>query len=103
MNRDSSRSHTILSIIVTQQDTLRNVKKVSKLFIVDLAGSEKVSKTLASGIQLEEAKSINQSLATLGKVINSLADESVRHSISRDTLTITHRTPQHPEYSHPLS
>ena len=78
MNRDSSRSHTILSVAVTQLDTVKNVKKASKLHIVDLAGSEKVSKTQASGLQLEEAKSINQSLATLGKVINALTDENVR-------------------------
>jgi kinesin family protein 5 len=48
------------------------------LYIVDLAGSEKVQKTAASGQRLEEAKSINTSLATLGKVINALTEKHVR-------------------------
>jgi len=88
MNRDSSRSHTILSVAVTQSDTVKNVKKASKLYIVDLAGSEKVSKTQASGLQLEEAKSINQSLATLGKVINALTDDTVCSNTMFELLSI---------------
>jgi kinesin family protein 5 len=36
---------------------------------VDLAGSERVSKSYAEGKALEEAKKINSSLSTLGKVI----------------------------------
>lgn len=40
--------------------------------MVDLAGSEKVKKTEAKGALLEEAKNINQSLSTLGNVINAL-------------------------------
>merc|ERR1719403_686728 len=40
--------------------------------MVDLAGSEKVKKTEAKGQRLEEAKGINQSLSTLGRVIQGL-------------------------------
>jgi kinesin family protein 5 len=40
--------------------------------LCDLAGSEKVSKTGASGEVLEEAKKINQSLSNLGNCINAL-------------------------------
>ena len=39
-----------------------------KLYLVDLAGSEKVAKTGAEGVNLEEAKQINLSLSSLGKV-----------------------------------
>ena len=39
---------------------------------MDLAGSEKVSKTDVCGQQLEEAKNINKSLSELGNVINAL-------------------------------
>jgi kinesin family protein 5 len=42
---------------------------------VDLAGSEKVSKTNAIGKQLEEAKNINKSLSCLGNVIKALTDK----------------------------
>ena len=72
MNAESSRSHSIFSISVHQNDTLTGRQKKARLFLVDLAGSEKVSKTGASGSRLEEAKNINSSLTTLGMVINAL-------------------------------
>uniref|UniRef100_A0AAZ3RJP4 Kinesin family member 13A n=1 Tax=Oncorhynchus tshawytscha TaxID=74940 RepID=A0AAZ3RJP4_ONCTS len=79
MNEESSRSHAVFSIIVTQ--TLYDLKsgnsgeKVSKMSLVDLAGSERVSKTGAAGERLKESK-INRSLTTLGCVISALADQS---------------------------
>ena len=39
-----------------------------------MAGSEKLSKTGATGISLEEGKLINQSLLWLGNVINALTE-----------------------------
>jgi len=42
--------------------------------LIDLAGSEKVGKTGASGQTLNEAKGINQSLSALGKVIKALTE-----------------------------
>ena len=47
--------------------------------MVDLAGSEKISKTGAEGKTLEEAKKINQSLSELGNVINALTDGKSQH------------------------
>jgi kinesin family protein 5 len=74
MNAESSRSHSIVSIMVDQKNTSTGRNKKGNLFLVDLAGSEKVSKTGASGMRLEEAKNINGSLTTLGMVINALCD-----------------------------
>jgi kinesin family member 5 len=76
MNAESSRSHSILSILVTQKIESTGRHRKGKLFLVDLAGSEKVSKTGAKGARLEEAKNINRSLTTLGMVINALCDGS---------------------------
>ena len=42
--------------------------------LVDLAGSERIGKTGATGKVLEEAKKINMSLTTLGRVISALGD-----------------------------
>ncbi|MCD7472412.1 hypothetical protein HAX54_013646 [Datura stramonium] len=50
--------------------------KFGKLILVDLAGSEKVEKTGAEGKILEEAKTINQSLTALGKVINAMTSST---------------------------
>uniref|UniRef100_A0AAR2LTZ8 Kinesin motor domain-containing protein n=1 Tax=Pygocentrus nattereri TaxID=42514 RepID=A0AAR2LTZ8_PYGNA len=80
MNEESSRSHAVFSIIITQ--TLYDLQsgnsgeKVSKVSLVDLAGSERVSKTGAAGERLKEGSNINKSLTTLGCVISALADQS---------------------------
>ena len=44
--------------------------------MIDLAGSEKVSKTGATGITLKEAQYTNRSLTTLGMVIRSITENS---------------------------
>ena len=47
--------------------------------MIDLAGSERVSKTDASGDRLKEAQNINKSLSALGDVINALGDRKKGH------------------------
>ncbi|XP_068070379.1 kinesin-like protein KIF13A isoform X4 [Danio rerio] len=84
MNEESSRSHAVFSVILTQ--TLYDLQsgnsgeKVSKISLVDLAGSERVSKTGAAGERLKEGSNINKSLTTLGCVISALADQSAGKS-----------------------
>lgn len=85
MNQESSRSHSIFCIVVTQKNTVTGAQKSGQLFLVDLAGSEKVGKTGASGQTLEEAKKINKSLSALGMVINSLTDGKSSHVPYRDS------------------
>ncbi|KAI8645736.1 P-loop containing nucleoside triphosphate hydrolase protein [Parasitella parasitica] len=81
MNAESSRSHSIVVITITQKNIDTGAAKSGKLYLVDLAGSEKVGKTGASGQTLEEAKKINKSLTALGMVINSLTDGKVRQHL----------------------
>uniref|UniRef100_A0A8D2L0C1 Kinesin family member 13A n=1 Tax=Varanus komodoensis TaxID=61221 RepID=A0A8D2L0C1_VARKO len=80
MNEESSRSHAVFNIVVTQTlydlQTGNSGEKVSKVSLVDLAGSERVSKTGAAGERLKEGSNINKSLSTLGLVISSLADQA---------------------------
>ena len=76
LNHNSSRSHCILILEVTQSFKKEKIIKKGILNLVDLAGSEKVSKTGAVGLTLEEAKKINLSLSTLGNVIHSLTHKS---------------------------
>ena len=56
LNHNSSRSHCILILEVTQSFKKEKLIKKGTLNLVDLAGSEKVSKTGAVGHALEEAK-----------------------------------------------
>jgi kinesin family protein 5 len=58
--------------------------KSAKITLTDLAGSEKLSKTGAEGKMLIEAKKINTSLSTLGKVIQALSERS-NHVPYRDS------------------
>ena len=78
MNAESSRSHAIFTITLTQQTKLANrvSEKVSKCNLVDLAGSERSKRTGAAGQRLQEAGAINKSLSTLGAVISALASRS---------------------------
>ena len=72
MNAESSRSHCIFTIYVEMMDegNSKNKKiKAGKLNLVDLAvmisiiqGSERQSKTGATGTRIDEAKKINLSL-----------------------------------------
>ena len=85
MNQESSRSHSIFVLTITQKNVETGSAKSGQLFLVDLAGSEKVGKTGASGQTLEEAKKINKSLSALGMVINSLTDGKSTHIPYRDS------------------
>jgi kinesin family protein 5 len=49
MNAESSRSHSLFIINVTQSNMEDLSVKTGSLYLVDLAGSEKVGKTGASG------------------------------------------------------
>lgn len=85
MNAESSRSHSIFILTVTQNNTQDLSCKTGQLYLVDLAGSEKISKTGAAGQTLEEAKMINKSLTTLGKVIFALTDKKATHIPYRES------------------
>lgn len=73
MNRESSRSHLIMSFIIECTNLQTQAVTRGKLSFVDLAGSERVKKSGATGDQMKEAQAINKSLSALGDVISSLA------------------------------
>ena len=85
MNDVSSRSHMAFILTLHQTNLKDGSAKSAKITIVDLAGSEKVSRTLAQGKVLDEAKQINKSLSSLGNVINALTDSKMSHIPYRDS------------------
>lgn len=110
MNTESSRSHAILMVNVRRAVKGRNemdvsmsaenghsssmmgslrppIVRKSKLVVVDLAGSERIDKSGSEGHTLEEAKSINLSLSSLGKCINALAESSAHVPVRDSKLT----------------
>jgi kinesin family protein 11 len=76
MNDVSSRSHTIFTIYLIKKKLNGSEYQFSKMNLVDLAGSENIGRSGSMNQRAREAGSINQSLLTLGRVINSLVDGS---------------------------
>ncbi|XP_048362553.1 kinesin-like protein KIF20B isoform X2 [Sphaerodactylus townsendi] len=73
LNANSSRSHSIFSVKMLRIDSnTTEVVRVSELFLCDLAGSERCTRTRNEGERLKESGNINASLLILGKCINAL-------------------------------
>nr|CAB3462643.1 unnamed protein product [Digitaria exilis] len=75
-NEHSSRSHCIHCVMVKGKNLINGECTKSKLWLIDLAGSERVAKTDAQGERLREAQNINKSLSALGDVISALATKT---------------------------
>lgn len=80
-NDHSSRSHSVFSITIHIKEKTTtgigdDLLRVGKLNLVDLAGSENIGRSGAENKRAREAGMINQSLLTLGRVINALVDKS---------------------------
>ena len=85
MNALSSRSHSLFAVIIYQRNIITESSKTGKIYFVDLAGSEKMSKAGIEGnTMLKEAQNINKSIMTLGMVINALT-KGAKHIPYRDS------------------
>lgn len=99
MNATSSRSHTIFCLSLSKKkitgpvisrdsvelDSNTSYELQGKLYLCDLAGSERASKTQATGNVLDEAASINGSLLVLGRVVAALTDKKAQHVPFRES------------------
>ncbi|XP_057725723.1 kinesin-like protein KIN-14U isoform X1 [Arachis stenosperma] len=73
VNEASSRSHCLTRInIFRHGDGLEARREVSRLWMVDLGGSERLLKTGAKGLTMDEGRAINLSLSALADVIAAL-------------------------------
>ncbi|KAM9305492.1 uncharacterized protein PAF06_014052 [Gastrophryne carolinensis] len=80
-NKASSRSHAILQVIVKQSSKATSPQEeaqTAKLFLIDLAGSERASQTQNRSKRIKEGAHINLSLLALGNCITALSDRG-RH------------------------
>ncbi|TFY60095.1 hypothetical protein EVG20_g7553, partial [Dentipellis fragilis] len=89
-NDHSSRSHSVFSITVHTKETSTmgdDLLRVGKMNLVDLAGSENIGRSGAENKRAREAGMINQSLLTLGRVINALVERSSHIPYRESKLT----------------
>ncbi|XP_075162108.1 kinesin-like protein at 67A [Haematobia irritans] len=83
-NAESSRSHAVFQVHIRMTDRKTGTKRMVKLSMIDLAGSERAASTKGIGVRFKEGASINKSLLALGNCINKLAD-GLKHIPYRDS------------------
>ncbi|CAL4890923.1 unnamed protein product [Urochloa decumbens] len=86
-NEHSSRSHCIHCVMVKGENLANGECTKSKLWLIDLAGSERVAKTEVQGDRLKETQNINKSLSALGDVISALATKNSHIPFRNSKLT----------------
>ncbi|XP_037550496.1 kinesin-like protein KIF6 [Nematolebias whitei] len=86
MNQASTRSHCIFTVHICRREPGSATLRQSKLHLVDLAGSDRVSKTGLDGQLLTEAKYINLSLHYLEQVIIALSEKNRSHIPYRNSM-----------------
>lgn len=88
INAHSSRSHCLLIINVRTENRATGITTRGKLTLCDLAGSERINKTHATGLTLTEAQNINRSLLELGNVISALMQQAAHVPYRNSKLTM---------------
>jgi len=88
-NKTSSRSHAVLQVNIKQRNKARKHQqeiRLGKLYMIDLAGSERAAQTQNTGKRMVEGAHINRSLLALGNCINALSEKgSTKYVNYRDS------------------
>jgi kinesin family member C1 len=75
MNARSSRSHSVFTLHLKAQNKETRSQLAGKLNLCDLAGSERLSRSNATGDRLKETQAINKSLSALTDVFVAISNK----------------------------
>ncbi|KAK7368903.1 hypothetical protein VNO80_10936 [Phaseolus coccineus] len=79
MNEQSSRSHFVFTLRISGKNENTEQQVQGILNLIDLAGSERLSRSGATGDRLKETQAINKSLSSLSDVIFALGGKKEEH------------------------
>lgn len=87
MNERSSRSHSVFTLQIRGENESERVVVTGALNLCDLAGSERLSRSQATGSTLVETKHINKSLSALSDVFLSISQNNKHIPFRNSKLT----------------
>ncbi|XP_047334579.1 kinesin-like protein KIN-14N [Impatiens glandulifera] len=87
MNEESSRSHFVFTLHISGINVRTGQQVEGILNLIDLAGSERLSKSGSTGDRLKETQAINTSLSALTDVIYALANKQEHVPFRNSKLT----------------
>lgn len=86
-NERSSRSHSVFTMRLSGRNDLTSERSEGVLNLIDLAGSESLSKSGSAGDRLRETQAINRSLSCLSDVIHALSNQNAHIPYRNSKLT----------------
>mmetsp|Transcript_26219 Transcript_26219/g.74104 ORF Transcript_26219/g.74104 Transcript_26219/m.74104 type:complete len:613 (-) Transcript_26219:120-1958(-) len=75
MNSESSRSHAILVVKISRVNRETQAQSHGKILLCDLAGSERLKRSMVTGETQKDSIETNKSLTALGDVIEALTQQ----------------------------